>query len=89
METRGKLSKIDKAYLAGFVDGEGCIGFYIARGYKKPDGNYKYYHYIRAYIGNTDKEIPEFCKEPVDAVNPAVIPFGIKFRRADKKFIQS
>lgn len=33
METRGKLDKIDAAYIAGFVDGEGCLSVYR----KKPD----------------------------------------------------
>lgn len=63
MTIRGKVSKIDKAYIAGFFDGEGSCGLYVARGYKTIDGKFKYYHYMRTTIGNTDKEIPELCSQ--------------------------
>lgn len=55
---RGKLRNVDRAYLAGFVDGEGSIGIYVCSGYKG-----RKYHYTRIMIGNTDKEIPQFMKD--------------------------
>lgn len=57
------MSKLTKAYLAGFFDGEGSFGVYVARGYKHKDGDYRYYHYARATLGNTDSEIPYLLKE--------------------------
>ena len=59
--TRGKMRKIELAYLAGFFDGEGSCGIYVSTGYTDKNGDKHYYHYTRAAIGNTDKEIPELC----------------------------
>ena len=63
METRGKMSKIEKAYLAGFFDGEGSCGLYVSTGYTDKNGDKHHYHYTRAYIGNTDKGIPQMCHQ--------------------------
>ena len=61
--TRGKMRKIDLAYLAGFFDGEGSCGLYTTKGRIQPDGSRQEYFYSRVSIGNTDREIPALCKE--------------------------
>lgn len=46
------MKAIEAAYMAGFFDGEGSLGMYIAAGSRK-----KHYHYSRAQVGNTDREV--------------------------------
>ena len=51
--TRGK--PIELAYIAGFVDGEGCIGIYKRNYPNKPNWAPRYY--TQVFIVNTDKNI--------------------------------
>lgn len=82
MATREKMSKIDKAYIAGFFDGEGSCGLYISTGYTDNDGIKHHYHYVRASIGNTDKDIPELCKNLFGGSLSEEIPLnGLKVYR--------
>lgn len=57
MATRGKLSKIDAAYLAGFIDGEGCIAIFKKN---TPNGWSPQY---QLYIGitNTNKKVIDWA----------------------------
>lgn len=53
-----KLTDIQKAYIAGFIDGEGCIT--VCRR-MKPSGNYSYQ--VRVIITNTDLKIIRWFKK--------------------------
>lgn len=58
MITRGNLKEVDKAYLAGFLDGEGSIS--ICR--SKPNNHWRYrtYRYtLEVTVTNTNKKIIE------------------------------
>ena len=57
--TRGK--PIELAYIAGFVDGEGCIGIYKRNYSNKPNWAPRYY--TQVFIVNTDKNILKWVIE--------------------------
>lgn len=52
-----KLSETQKAYFAGFFDGEGCI--HIAKKEKQPDGEYLEYQ-LQVDYTNTNKEVMNY-----------------------------
>ena len=56
--TRGKVRALDRAYIAGFIDGEGCLS--ICRTIMKH--NNKYFYYIRVQCGNTDRDVVDWLK---------------------------
>ena len=53
------LSETDKAYLAGLIDGEGCI--HLQRNQSKKSPNYNYT--ATMFVGNTNAVIIDICKE--------------------------
>lgn len=61
--TRGKMRNVDRAYLAGFIDGEGSIGLYSTNYPKQRRKGWSPSFFIRLAVCNTDKEIPEFLKD--------------------------
>ena len=52
------MKKTDIAYMAGIIDGEGCIG--IHRAGKKPNGNPQYF--LRVVIGMCNEYIPNLFR---------------------------
>ena len=67
MATRGKnLSKIDLAYMAGFIDGEGCISIYKWSKKKMKNDNVKTQGYgLELSIGNTDYKTLRWIQDNV------------------------
>ena len=65
MATRGKLTEIEKAYIAGFFDGEGSISI---NKFRANNPNYKCPHYILTVtLTNTNLEIIEEIHEKLGA----------------------
>jgi hypothetical protein len=60
---RGKIKNTQRAYLAGFIDGEGSIGLYSTNSPKQRQSGWTPSFYSRICVGNTDAEIPKFLKE--------------------------
>jgi len=56
----GLMSKLTASYLAGLIDGEGCMEIQKR---KKPECFLGYYYVARVRITSTDKEIIEWLKE--------------------------
>lgn len=61
--TRGKMRNVDRAYLAGFIDGEGSIGLYSTNHPKQQKMGWSPSFFSRIMVGNTNPEIPKFLKE--------------------------
>ncbi len=53
------LTETEKAYLAGFLDGEGCIGIYKRNRYKVPQ------YILEVTIVNTNKEVIDWIQKRV------------------------
>lgn len=64
---RGKMRNVDRAYLAGFFDGEGSVGLYWNRCSSKQTGkirnDWKPSFFSRVMLGNTDSSIPKLLRE--------------------------
>ncbi len=54
-----KLTATEKAYIAGIIDGEGCIGIYRTGGKRKDAARLS----LRVMVGMTDKDILYWLKE--------------------------
>ena len=61
--TRGKIKNTQRAYLAGFIDGEGSIGLYSTNYPKQRSKGWTPSFFSRICVGNTDAEIPTLLKE--------------------------
>jgi len=59
------MTETFKAYLAGFIDGEGCIKISSIKGFLKKTNKYKKYYTVRLTIINTDKELLDYIKNEV------------------------
>lgn len=58
MDKGGKMTEVEKAYIAGIIDGEGCIHITKKPASKITTGHWSYQ--VGIYIGNTDKRMLEF-----------------------------
>ena len=56
----GRLSDVEKAYLAGIFDGEGCISVYQAKHRTKQSDKIYYSEQLSVLIGNTDVRLIEW-----------------------------
>jgi len=57
------MRNVDRAYLAGFIDGEGIMGIYSTNHPKQKKMGWSPSFFSRIMVGNTDPEIPKFLKE--------------------------
>lgn len=54
------MKEVEKAYIAGIIDGEGCISIQRRRGGHCFDESKRWSYQSQVYIGNTDKRMLEF-----------------------------
>jgi len=72
-----KISEVDKAYIAGIVDGEGCIGYYNAN----PDKEGTPYCHPSINVTNTNKEVIEWLHKITGIGRASEIRFNDGKRR--------
>ena len=60
---RGKMRNVDRAYLAGFIDGEGSIGLYSTNYPKQKKMGWSPSFFSRIMVGNNDPGVIQFLKE--------------------------
>lgn len=63
MITRGKITNLQKAYLAGFIDGEGCICIYAGGTPKRINPNKYSRIELAVYLYNTHKDTMLWVQE--------------------------